>query len=140
MIFSKNQKTHTFINKMIEERKIDKFYKCTVHGAMPKKEDTLNDFLSIQPDRVYVNNKKISNEYLPISTKYKVLEVNNGNSFLEVLLLTGRKHQIRAQLAFHNHPILGDKKYGIKDNEKFSLVAYKIVFNFEWKQKLFIIK
>jgi len=139
MIFSKNQKTHTFINKMIEERKIDKYYKCKVHGIMPKKEEILNDFLNIQPDRVVVNSKKISKDWLPISIKYRVIETNENSSSLEVQLLTGRKHQIRAQLAYHNHPILGDKKYGIKDNEKFSLVAFKIIFEFDWKQKIFSI-
>jgi len=139
MIFSKNQKTHTFINKMIEERKIEKYYKCKVHGIMPKKEDILNDFLNIQADRVYVNDRKINKDWLPIAIKYKVIEVNENCSFLEVQLLTGRKHQIRAQLAYHGHPIFGDKKYGIKDKGEFSLVAYKIVFNFDWKQKIFSI-
>jgi len=139
MIFSKNQKTHTFINKMIEERKIEKYYKCTVHGIMPKKEEILNDFLNIQPDKVVVNNKKITKDYLPISIKYKVLDTNSNSSSLEVELLTGRKHQIRAQLAYHGHPILGDKKYGIRDNDKFSLTAFKIIFNFDWKQRIFSI-
>jgi len=106
---------------------------------MPKKEEILNDFLNIQPDRVVVNSKKISKDWLPISIKYRVIETNENSSSLEVQLLTGRKHQIRAQLAYHNHPILGDKKYGIKDNEKFSLVAFKIIFEFDWKQKIFSI-
>jgi len=139
MIFSKNQKTHTFINKMIEERKIEKYYKCVVHGIMSNKEDTLNDFLNIQPDKVIVSNKKLTKEWLPISIRYRVLETKDKTSSLEVQLLTGRKHQIRAQLAYHGHPILGDKKYGVKDNEKFSLTAFKIIFDFEWKQKIFSI-
>jgi len=139
MIFSKNPKTHTFINKMIEERKIEKYYKCKVHGVMPKKEDILNDFLNIQPDRVVVSNKKLAKDWLPISIKYKVIGTDEKSSLLEIQLLTGRKHQIRAQLAYHGNPILGDKKYGIKDNANFNLVAYKIIFDFDWKQKTFSI-
>ena len=50
--------------------------------------------------------------YMPITTKYSVISEDKETSVLEVELITGRTHQIRAHLAFIGHPIIGDGKYG----------------------------
>ena len=84
--------------------------------------------------RVYVNeNGK------PSLTRYKVVKRLNGYTLLEVELLTGRTHQIRVHMAYINHPVVGDAKYGdyqlnkeIEDKYGFKnqfLVAYQICFN-----------
>lgn len=78
---------------------------------------------------------------MEIITKYEVLKYNPDNTAdLEVELVTGRTHQIRAHLAHIGHPILGDGKYGINEiNKKHhltwqKLIAYKIEFeNMEGK-------
>ena len=72
-----------------------------------------------------------------IKTKYKILEFKNNTSLLEVELLTGRCHQIRAHLAYMGNPIIGDKKYGFKSkNCKYqALISYKIRFEFSTTAK-----
>lgn len=69
-----------------------------------------------------------------IITGYRVLEVRGSNALLEVELVTGRTHQIRAQMAAIGHPLLGDGKYGVNREEKQrgykyqTLYAYKLTF------------
>ena len=76
--------------------------------------------------------------YLEILTKYTVIseDIKNNFSTLEVELITGRTHQIRAHLSHIGHPIIGDGKYGINEiNKRFGvkfqkLEDYKLVFEF----------
>ena len=62
---------------------------------------------------------------------YKVIDLRGGNTLVEVTLSTGRFHQIRAKMAFINHPIMGDTKYGSPDalpNQELALYSFKLVF------------
>ena len=89
---------------------------------------------------IYADRPQIGTEetFLPIETEYVPLQVKHGYSELEVHLITGRSHQIRAHLASIGHPIVGDVKYGDKNvNERFRkelqinsqmLHAYRMVF------------
>ena len=60
-------------------------------------------------------------------TKYKVIK-NGRKSLLDIDLITGRTHQIRVHLSYLNHPLLGDKIYGVEDNFELALQAYKVSF------------
>ena len=70
-------------------------------------------------------------------TRYRVLAQASGLSLVECELLTGRTHQIRAQMAFAGHPLLGDSQYGdAKRNARYNrgyqaLCAYRLRFNFD---------
>jgi hypothetical protein len=70
-------------------------------------------------------------------TAYRVLSVKDGNSLLEVELITGRTHQIRAHMAHIGHPLLGDGKYGVNRTDRSqgykyqALYAYRLIFDFE---------
>lgn len=111
------------MNLLIKERKIRKYYRTFVKGKVEKgtyikgflkKDEKLNKvFLKESAD-----NEK---DYMPIETAYEPIIYKNGCTYLEVELITGKTHQIRAHLASVGHPLLGDEKYGDKTwNRSFS--------------------
>ncbi len=137
VICAKNAEALRILNSKIKSREVKKYYLCIVSGRMPKSEDTLKAYLAKNEEKntVSIKNKEFEGSK-EIVTKYRVLAENNGFSLLEIDLLTGRTHQIRAQLAHIGHPLLGDKKYGDRKlNAKYNysnqaLFSYKIKFDF----------
>lgn len=137
IIFAKNKQAEETISEMLKQHMIKKVYRCIVVGQPKNKKATLKAYLfkDSKTSNVIISNEK-KKGYVEIITKYEVIEYNkDGTSTLEIELVTGRTHQIRAHLAFIGYPILGDGKYGKNEiNKKFKLTkqeltACKLVFN-----------
>lgn len=137
VIAAKNAESLRVLNQKIRDRELVKLYLCVVQGELPKRADTLTAYLEKLSDenRVIVSDRKTP-QNRTILTKYRVLETRGGNSLLEVDLLTGRTHQIRAHFAHVGHPLLGDGKYGSNKLNKAlgydvqALYSYKLRFEF----------
>lgn len=103
------------MNRLFKERTIAKYYRCLVKGRVIKNEDYIKGYLvkDQKTNKVSITKKK-TEEGVPIETEYCVIQSNDEVSLLEVHLITGKTHQIRAHLASIGHPIIGDYKYGDK--------------------------
>ena len=138
VIAAKNAEALRVMNEKIKNDEISKFYYCVVHGKMPKKADTLTGFLLKDGDKnqVRIFDKQVKGSK-NIITKYKVISEKNNMSLLEIELVTGRTHQIRAHMSYIGHPLLGDGKYGINKDDRAkgykyqALYAYRLRFDFD---------
>jgi 23S rRNA pseudouridine1911/1915/1917 synthase len=133
LLTAKNNETLTFLQKQFKERKVEKKYLALVVGNLKNKKGEIKTLLGRSPkdrrkQKVYLPHEPEAQGKRETITKYKVLQrFTPSNSceanltelknydLIEVEPKTGRKHQIRAHLAFLGHPVAGDKLYGFKN-------------------------
>ena len=138
VIAAKNAESLRILCDKIKTRELDKRYLTVVHGVPQKKEALLEGFLekNENENKVYLYKNRNNNENAKtIKTKYRVLESKNNLSLLEIELLTGRTHQIRAHMAAIGHPLLGEGKYSKSNDkkkgfDKQALYSYSLEFSF----------
>lgn len=135
VLAAKNAAALSEMNERIKNNQLSKFYMCVALGHFEKKQGELRDYLIKNEDTntVKVLKKKV-NGAKEIITKYRVIREKNNLSLVEVELVTGRTHQIRAHLSSIGHPLLGDTKYAklsdmpIKSRKQY-LCSYKLIFD-----------
>jgi hypothetical protein len=159
VIGCKTLKFLRYISEKIRENEVHKKYFAIVHNRKFKKKNEflennfeenkkdfkIENYLTTAENRVIVSENPVSRESKKSITYFKYINIdklknqkkilnllgeNKDVLLLDIELITGRKHQIRAQLADKGLFIVGDKKYGIKDgSDRFFLCCYFLSFD-----------
>ena len=138
VIAAKTAEALRIMNDKIKNHELSKRYLCVVHGVPQPPKAKLTHYLRRDEQRKQV--EVFSHPAPGAKTAqliYRVLTSRNGLSLVECTLLTGRTHQIRAQMAAVGHPLLGDGKYGTNAKNKpygetsQLLYSYKLTFDFQ---------
>lgn len=137
VIAAKNAEALRILNDKIRDREIEKYYLCAVSGRPKPASGKLENYLfkDAAKNQVYVKSRPEPGAKTAV-TEYRTLCSKGTLSLVECHLLTGRTHQIRAQMAHAGWPLLGDGKYGRERiNRDFgekgqALYSYRLVFSF----------
>lgn len=138
VVFAKNTQAKQLLDDAFKNRTIHKNYLALVYGCGLKPEAQMVAYLKKDADKslVYVQDKS-GNGFDKIQTNYKVIREYENTTLVDVELVTGKTHQIRAHFAHIGHFVVGDEKYGdskinkLFHKKKQCLCSYKLKFEFE---------
>ena len=139
LIFAKTEAAKTRLQAQWD--KTEKKYIAVVYGKLPEKSGVITSYLAENAAHVvYSTNDSTAGR--PSTTAYKVLKETRDFSVLEIDLVTGRKNQIRVHLADQGHPVVGDAKYGKKDDihKRMALHARSISFLHPWNSRRILLE
>ena len=131
IVFAKNARAKTALMSAWNESVDDRRYVALVEGALPSPEGVFDTWLSeVDPYRVH-QVPAGTRGALRAVTRYRVLSQGDGFSLVELSLETGRRHQIRVQLAAAGCPVAGDERYGSRRNPAGRLCLHAILLELE---------
>ena len=137
MVFARTSKAASRLSEQIRTRKVEKLYRCVVKGNL-EGSGRLENYISKDEDKnivTVIDSEKpgFKASYLD----YRAIASKDGMTLAEVKLGTGRSHQIRAQMAHNGHPLVGDQKYGQKDDrcKDIALESFKLSFEHPVKRE-----
>ncbi len=135
VLFGKNFEALKQLNEMIRDRRIKKYYMALVKGKMESgiyeayiKKDSENNISQIYDEKVPMSKK--------IAMEVKLIQTDALYSLIEIDLITGRSHQLRAHLAHLGFPIVGDQKYGERKINEFFINKYGLNYQFLYAYKV----
>ena len=134
VICAKTEEAMHILSDKIRTHEIEKAYLCLTEGKITPPSGVLKGYIvkTQGKSRVRVSKTAVSGGQYA-ETIYKTLSYEKGKSLVECVLVTGRTHQIRAQMADIGHPLWGDTAYGAKPDagrHYQALYSYKITFRF----------
>lgn len=116
VVIARTSKAAERLNRQFREHTVRKIYRAVVVGHFDEDAGTFTDMIAEESR----HRKMFITRDADVSAvrgvlHYRVLERMAAHTLLEIRLETGRKHQIRVQMQYHGHPIVGDRKYGSRD-------------------------
>jgi 23S rRNA pseudouridine1911/1915/1917 synthase len=143
VLFARTSKALARMNELFHDRLVGKFYEAWVENTPPNTEGLLTHYLKRDENKnftkAFVSEVKQADK---AQLKYKLLKKSANKTLLSIELLTGRKHQIRAQLSAMGCPIVGDLKYGASrpfSDGMIALQSCKLTFNHPVKNETVVI-
>ena len=137
VIVAKNAQAGRALYEIVKNRQLEKRYLALALGRFERKAATLKAFLKKDANQNMVQVSAQRREgFKEIITRYRVLQEGEDLSLLEIELVTGRTHQIRAHLAFEGHPVAGDMKYGNAKANKSNPFRHQALYAYSLEFKL----
>lgn len=132
MVFAKTPKAAAELSKIVSEGQLRKRYLAVISGKPDKDSDVLEDLLfkDSSKNKSFVV-KRERKGVRKAKLEYEVLGFCDGMSLLRILLHTGRSHQIRVQFSSRKMPLVGDGKYGSRDN-RCNVALWSEEISFKW--------
>ena len=123
VLIAKNNRTLLFFQKQFQERKVGKKYCALVWGIVKPTTGILKDLIGrskqdFRKQKIFLPHSPLSVNKRIAESTYRLIRQFADCALLEVTIKTGRRHQIRIQLAKRNHPLIGDELYGFKDQNQ----------------------
>ncbi|OGW14433.1 MAG: RNA pseudouridine synthase [Nitrospinae bacterium RIFCSPLOWO2_12_FULL_47_7] len=133
VVFARTSKAASRLSAQFRERTTQKIYQAVVENQMEHSSGTLVAYLKKEKSRKTTVYPRPAPEAKQAELSYRVIKTFPHACVLEIIPQTGRFHQIRAQLAFVGHPIIGDVKYGARSPllpaQNIALYARELIFN-----------
>ncbi len=131
VLFARTSKGASRLSEQFRDKNTEKFYRAIVESKPEPKQASLSHHLRKEKNLKSTVFQRPGKNTQHAELEFKTLKNYENTSLLEIKLHTGRFHQIRAQLAFIGHPILGDKKYGAVTTlpeRQVALYAHRLIF------------